>query len=113
MQNVEVYRSKLGKKLDNSLLYVANIKGKVEALWFLYDINNLKENTDKVKIDVKEICVVTDYKTYAYKSIPVNLSFIDKAPVVITIKIFIKKQIYFINKHMRIFAFLSVFYNSI
>lgn len=77
MQNVEVYRSKLGKKLDNSLLYVANIKGKIEALWFLYDINNLKENTDKVKIDVKEICVVTDYKTYAYKSIPVKLSFID------------------------------------
>ena len=77
MQNVEVYRSKLGKKLDNSLLYVANIKGKVEALWFLYDINNLKENTDKVKIDVKEICVVTDNTTYAYKSIPVNLSFIE------------------------------------
>lgn len=77
MQNVEVYKSKLGKKVDNSLLYVANIKGKIEVLWFLYDINNLKDNTDKVKIDVKEICVVTDNTTYAYKSIPVNLSFIE------------------------------------
>ena len=77
MQNVEVYRSKLGKKLDNSLLYVANIKGKIEVLWFLYDINNLKENTEKVKIDVKEICVVENNETYAYKSIPVNMSFIE------------------------------------
>lgn len=77
MQNVEVYRSKLGKKLDTSLLYVAKIKGEVVPLWFLYDINNLKENNEKVKIDVKEICIVTDNNTYSYKSVPVNLSFID------------------------------------
>lgn len=77
MQNVEVYKSKLGKKVDNSLLYVANIKGKIEVLWFLYDINNLKDNTDKVKIDVKEICVVDNNETYSYTSIPVNMSFIE------------------------------------